>query len=126
MSKTCIDDLSTDAWGIPSHLLRVIFEYFKCSPTIDCFSDSNSKICEKYFSLYFEPTSSGTNFFAQELKSSEIYYICPPTHLNGFVLNRIVNTPGPVYIMIVPIWYASHWWPLIHNGQYFHPAIKAV
>ena len=95
-------------------------------PLLTAFQILTLKFVRNTFRYILNPLQVGLTFFAQELKSSEIYYICPPTHLNGFVLNRIVNTPGPVYIMIVPIWYASHWWPLIHNGQYFHPAIKAV
>ena len=126
MSKTNFEGLSSDDWGVPRYILRNIFSYFQYTPTIDCFASENNTVCSKYFSRYFEELSSGVDFYAQILEKSEIYYCCPPSNEVGFVFNRIVSNPGPIYILVFPVWYASNWWPLIFLGKSYHPAIKAL
>ena len=126
MSKTTQDSLSTDDWGVPRYILNNIFSYFKSTPTVDCFASENNTICPKYFSRYFEESSSGVDFYAQILLHSEVYYCCPPANEVGFVFNRILKNPGPIYIFVFPVWYASNWWPLIHSGKAYHPSIKSL
>ena len=75
MSKTTQDSLSTDDWGVPCYILNNIFSYFKSTPTVDCFASENNTICPKYFSRYFEESSSVVDFNAQIILHSQVYIL---------------------------------------------------
>ena len=53
----------TDEWLIDLATFKMIFNYFRLIPTVDCFaSDSNFK-CTKFFSKIPQLNTVGVNFF---------------------------------------------------------------
>ena len=116
---------NSDRWGVPRIFLSTIFKYFQVKPDIDAFASEESKICSTYFSDSLDKSNAGINFFAQSLLSDKIYFMCPPVSLVGPTIRRIQNNDATC-ILLCLMWTSSPWWTLLHNGQHYHPMVKAV
>ena len=76
---------STDEWLNYLATFKIIFNYFRFIPTMDCFpSDSNFK-CTKFFSKIPQLNAVGINF------CMEIYWACLPPNLVIDLFKHIVN-----------------------------------
>ena len=115
---------SSDEWGIQREILNSLFTVMEFCPSVDCFASSNNKICEKFFSKIPQIATSGVNFFCQKLDERENYFCCPPTKLINFTFKHLTQqTIHITALLVVPVWKSSAFWPLIFQGNKFHPNI---
>jgi hypothetical protein len=79
--------------------------------TVDLFASSKNAHCERFFSRFWCPGTSGVDAFSHDW-SLENSWINPPFSLIGRVWRRL-RSMGASASMVVPIWTASPWWHLI-------------
>ena len=115
---------SSDEFSISISSLSVVLNKFDLSPTIDCMASDNNFKFEKFYSLIPQKFSSGVNFFAQSLHSSEIYYCCPPINNIIPVTRKVLSNSNITMILLVPNWPAASFWPFLCPTGKFLPEIK--
>ena len=64
---------------------------------------------QQIFSRHSSPGSSGVNFFAQTLNSSEFFFVFPPVGLAVSAIKHLAlfNCKG---VLILPVWKKSPWY----------------
>ena len=116
---------STDEWGLSDPALQLIIDEFKLSPTYDSFAHNSNHRFEKFSTLEPFTPHEHCNFFSLPLKSSEVYFACPPVKLVLNAFKKFVCTPNITAILVCPAFPSKNFWPIIFpNGP--HPAIKHV
>jgi len=78
-------------------------------PEIDFFASYNTHKCERYYSWFPDPNSSGVDAFVQDW-SNHFFYAFPPFALINRVLCKILSE-GSTGILIVPKWKSQSWYP---------------
>ncbi len=114
---------SSDEWGANRYCLMEIFSTMNFMPDVDCFATSESTICPKFFAKCPQVGDCSVNFFAQDLVPNIKYFVCPPVKYTARAFLRFVSHKNLSALFIVPLWKSSIFWPVIHDGQYFHPNI---
>ncbi len=72
---------STDEWVVKDEWLQPVLEHFKVQPTIDALALAANIKCARFFSKGPQLGTAGVDFFAQQLKPSEVYFCCPPVKM---------------------------------------------
>ena len=114
---------SSGEWGADRFSLIKIFSNMNFCPDVDCFATSESTICPKFFAKCPQVGDCSVNFFAQDLVPSSKYFVCPPVKYIARAFLRFVSYKNLSALFVVPLWKSSIFWPVIHDGQYFHPNI---
>ena len=117
---------STDEWSVDDFLFNKICRHFQIEPSVDCFSSRDNSKCTKFFSKVPQTDSTGVNFFAQTLFTSEIFWICPPVKLIIHVLKHLSSCPHVPGILIVPLWKSADFFTHIFQGSHLHQIISEV
>ena len=111
---------STDEWGVDRFCLMYLFSTMDYKPEVDCFATSESTICPKFFAKCPQVGDCSVNFFAQELVPDIKYFVCAPVKYIARAFLKFISHKNLTGLFVVPIWKSSLFWPVIHNGQYFH------
>ena len=87
--------------------------------SVDCFAKYYNHKLHQYFSRFWNPNSSGVDFFFQSLRG-ENCLVVPPVGIIPRVL-RYLKSQQAVGTLVVPLQPSSHFWPLIahQNSCYF-------
>jgi hypothetical protein len=115
---------STDEWGLQEEHFQQLLRELQTQPTIDGFASSLNTKCARFFSKTAQPGSSGTDFFAQDLKAGEVYYCCPPVKLAAHCIRKLWSSTGVQAILVLPHWTGASYWPLLLNGEKYRQEIK--
>ena len=79
--------------------------------SVDCFASYYNHKLHEYFSRFWNPNSSGVDFFFQSLPGENCLVVSPvgiiPRVLHYLKSQQAVGT------LVVPLWPSSHLWPLI-------------
>ena len=81
------------------------------SYTVDCFANYYTAKLPRFFSRFWNPGTSGIDFFAQEL-SSENCLVVPPVALVARVIHYL-SLQKEMATVVVPLWPSSSFWPLL-------------
>ena len=102
--------LDTDDWGISSEFFTVLNK--RWGPfTVDCFANSYNTKCNKFYSMFFVPGSSGIDAFSQNW-SGEMCLMVPPVAIIGRCLEHLVRCRAKG-VLVVPLWQSAFFWPLL-------------
>ena len=103
----------TDNWQVDDQTFqrnRTRFQF-----TIDLFaSDRNSK-CQRFYSNFFCPGTSGIDAFSHSL-DDEVAWICPPIQEIIRIVRRL-KTSRTTGILFVPKWKTADYWVEIFNNE---------
>ena len=112
------DDLSkcveADRWLFDRNILSFIIQTLKLKTiTLDLLADYNNKICDKYYSRYFDGRSLGYNWMKQQHYCFSGYqcYLNPPFRNDYLALSiqQIINKKIDTYILL-PRWTSASWY----------------
>ena len=117
---------STDEWSVDNLTYKMISNYFKLTPSIDCFATDLNKKCKRFFSKIPQEGSLAVNFFTQELYPNEIYWACPPPRLLIELFKHIVHFSNITVIIFVPVWKCANYWPYIVKRGFFSSCDRKV
>ncbi|CAH3199245.1 unnamed protein product [Porites evermanni] len=78
---------------------------------VDCFANYYTAKLPRFFSRFWNPGTSGIDFFAQEL-SSENCLVVPPVSLVARVIHYL-SLQKAMATLVVPLWPSSSFWPLL-------------
>lgn len=115
---------STDEWGLAREELPRIFDRFQVQPTVDGFASSSNNITQAFFSKIPQVGSQGVDFFTQQLRVDEVYYLCPPVKEAGHLLRRLSRFAGITAIVILPAWAGCPYWGMLRQGEGFVQEVK--
>ena len=99
-----------DDWKI-THGLFLSLEELWGPHTVDCFANYYTAKLPRFFSRFWNPGTSGIDFFAQEL-SSENCLVVPPVSLVVRVIHYL-SLQKAMATLVVPLWPSSSFWPLL-------------
>ena len=71
--------------------------------TVDAMANSANSVCDKFFSRYSSPGTSGVNFFAQILSMKEFYYVFPPVKRSVDAIIHLAKFKCSG-ILVIPVW----------------------
>ena len=106
---------STDEWGLQEDERENLWREWAITPTIDAFASSSNGVCPAFYSKWPQMGAAGVNFFAQELKASEVYYCCPPVKEAGHMIGRLTSSNNVTVLVVVHAWEGSVHWSLIQD-----------
>ncbi len=93
---------------------------------MDGFASRANAACKKFIAKWPQLGAEGVNFFAQELRSTEVYYCCPPVHEAGHLLRSLAKACRVTAVVVLPAWQGSSYWPLLQDGADLRPEIKKL
>ena len=99
-----------DDWQITPDLFQSL-EQLWGPHTVDCFANYYTAELPGFFSRFWNPGTSGIDFFAQEL-SSENCLVVPPVALVARVIHYL-SLQKAMATVVVPLWPSSSFWPLL-------------
>ena len=99
-----------DDWQITPDLFQSL-EQLWGPHTVDCFANYYTAKLPRFFSRFWNPGTSGIDFFAQEL-SSENCLVVPPAALVARVI-RYLSLQKAMATVVVPLGPSSSFWPLL-------------
>ena len=120
-SKLCS---SSDEYGLSHEFFTLVQSKFRLIFSIDAFASKNNKRTHTFISLVPQTGCSGVNFFHHNMKSSEIYYIHPPTSVLRQVFNKIMLYSDVTCVVILPCWASHNFWSFLVQQGYFRPFVK--
>ena len=98
-------DQSTDEWGVCEKDFRKIQDRLRTRFTVDGFATKENKKCEKFFSKFPQVNCAGIDFFSQEMKEEESYWLCPPVKLVPKTIDCVKAMRGRVRAAVaLPDW----------------------
>ena len=115
------DDLSKsveeDRWIFDLNLFKLCQKALRLSyPHIDLLADSYNKICDNYFSRFYDDFSLGVNWmqYSYKIFKNKICYINPPFRGDylQMTLNHIVSKRINTYV-ILPKWPLATWYRIM-------------
>ena len=101
-------------WELRRHIYDLMVQHFAPRhgvPVVDRMASSTNAKCVMFNSWFHEPRSVAVNCFTQNWAGA-LNYVCPPFGLVHQVLLHI-DSCGARAIVIVPVWRAQPWWPLL-------------
>ena len=105
--------IDTDDWQVDDQTFQKNRTKFKF--TIDLFaSDRNSK-CQRFYSNFFCPGTSGIDAFSHSW-DDEVAWICPPIQEIIRIVRRL-KTSRTTGILFVPKWKTADYWVEIFNNE---------
>ena len=102
--------IDTDDWQITEEFF--LFLDGRWGPhSVDCFANYYNHKLPKYFSRFWNPNTSGVEFFFQSLRGEN----CLVVPLVGIVprVLHYLKSQQAVGTLVVPLWPLAHFWPLI-------------
>ena len=99
-----------DDWQITPDLFQSL-EQLWGPHTVDCFANYYTARLPRFFPRFWNPGTSGIDFFAQEL-SSENCLVVPPAALVSRVIHYL-NLQKAMATVVVPLWPSSSFLPLL-------------
>ena len=102
--------VDVDDWQITN----ACFEYIEnlWGPhTVDCFANYYNKKVEKFFSRFWNPNSSGVDFFVQNIGNENCLVVPPVTTITKAI--HYLYASRAVRTIIVPFWPLAYFWPVI-------------
>ena len=81
--------------------------------SVDCFANYCNHKLPKYFSRFWNPNTSGVDFFFQPLRG-ENCLVVPPVGIVPRVLHYM-KCQHAAGTLVVPLWPSAHFWSLIMN-----------
>ena len=99
-----------DDWQITPDLFQSL-EQLWGPHTVDCFANYYTAKLPRFFSRFWNPGTSGIDFFPQEL-SSENCLVVPPVALVACVIHYL-SLQKAMATVVVPLWPSSSFWPLL-------------
>ena len=99
-----------DDWQITHDLFQSL-EQLWGPHTVDCFANYYTAKLPRFFSRFWNPGTSGIDFFAQDL-SSENCLVVPPVALVARVIHYL-SLQKTMATLVVPLWPSSSFWPLL-------------
>ena len=113
---------STDEWAIDHTTFQKIQKFAGMKVTIDAFATSANKMVDRFYSKYPQIGSLGLDFFAQNLRHEEVYWITPPVTKVLDAINHVLHAEDMVVAFIsFPEWKNANYWPMIIRGQFYAP-----
>ena len=79
--------------------------------TIDCFANYYNNKLPRFFSRFWNPNSSGIDFFVQNLANENCWAV-PPVSLVAQALHYMWHQKATTTI-VVPFWPSANFWPII-------------
>ena len=104
------DEIDIDDWQISQSFFDILDK--RWGPfTIDLFANYYNTKCERFYSLFYSPSSLGVNAFRYDW-SNENSLMVPPIPLISDTLNhaRLCKGRGT---LIVPLWPTASFWPVL-------------
>ena len=102
--------IDTDDWQITEEFF--LFLDARWGPhSVDCFANYYNHKLPKFFSRFWNPNTSGVDFFFQSLRG-ENCLVVPPVGIVQRVLHYLKSQQA-VGTLVVPLWPSAHFWPLI-------------
>ena len=99
-----------DDWQIT----EALFEYLETlwgPHTVDCFANYYNHKLPRFFSRFWNPNTSGVDFFIQKL-SNENCLVVPPVSIASRVLHYLFSQKTNATV-VLPLWKSANYWPLI-------------
>ena len=119
--------LSSDEWGLSKRDCKLISFRLGCQPTIDAFASRKNAVLPAFFSKCPQIGAQGVDFFAQDLKSDQVYWCTPPVSIIVKVVRHILDWDTPVCaILNMPEWHSAQFWPFMVKNDKFAPFIQRV
>lgn len=81
------------------------------SHTIDCFASFYNKKISKFFSRFWNPGSSGVDFFVQNLVDENCLVVSPVSLISRAIHYLYVSKATAT--IVIPVWLSSYFWPII-------------
>ena len=102
--------IDTDDWQITEEF--VIFLDGRWGPySVHCFANYYNHKLPKFFSRFWNPNTSGVDFFFQSLRG-ENCLVVPKVGIVPRVLHYLKSQQA-VGALVIPLWPSAHFWPLI-------------
>ena len=96
------------------HFRRLTRKWGRC--TVDLFASHRNNMVERYFSVFYTPSSAGVDAFTRNWGPFALCWCHPPFDLVGEAL-RHAHACGARMILIVPEWRGHSWWPTLRSGD---------
>jgi hypothetical protein len=118
---------STDEWSIDRGTFKKVIRNIGLKPTIDCFATRENKMCDRFYSLFPQIGTEAIDFYAQELKKGEVYWVCPPASQVAKAMRHLLSQKTRVMAYIsFPEWKSQNYWPIMVQGKEFTESVVAV
>ena len=116
----CSRIVEYDVWGIHPKWYTYIVSKLGV-PQFDRFADQFNTKTVLYNSRFFTDTTAGIDCFTQDWRGY-LNWVVPPIHMIGRALAymQLLRCSG---ILVVPVWYSSYFWPLLHDLIRQYPLI---
>ena len=102
--------LDTDDWWITDDLFLSLDA--RWGPhTVDCFANYYNHKLPRFFSRFWNPNTTGVDFFFQPLRE-ENCWVVPPVSIVPRV-QHYMKCQKAVGTVVVPFWPSAHFWPLV-------------
>ena len=102
--------IDVDDWEITDTLFAYINNIW--GPyTVDCFANYYNCKLHRFFSRFWNPNTSGVDFFVQNLLNENCWAV-PPVSLISRALHYIWHQQATATI-VVPFWPSANFWPVI-------------
>ena len=115
---------SSDEFGLSHEFYKLIEDKFQISFTVDAFAAYNNRRTDRFFSCIPQREAEGVNFFLQNLKSSEIYYLHPPPSMLRKVFNKIIMYKDITCVVVLPCWASHNFWSFLVCQGFFQSFVK--
>ena len=102
--------IDPDDWQITEALFDCL-ETFWGPHTVDCFANYYNHKLSRFFSRYWNPNTSGVDFFIQKL-SNENCLVVPPVSIVSRTLHYLFHQKTNATV-VIPLWQSANYWPLI-------------
>ena len=99
-----------DDWQI----IEALFDYLKTlwgPHTVDCFTNYYNDKLPRFLSRFWNPNTSGVDFFIQKL-SNENRLVVPPVSIASRTLHAPFNQKTNAMVVLL-LWKSANFWPLI-------------
>ena len=107
------DAIDVDDWGISDEFFKILDK--KWGPlTIDLFANYYNNKCERFYSLFFSPKSSGIDAFTHSWVGENGLLVPPISHIPKALSHAKLCRCEVV--LVVPFWTSSAFWPVLGNN----------
>jgi len=103
----------TDNWQVDDQTFQRNRTKFKF--TIDLFASNRNSKCQRFYSNFFYPGTSGIDAFSHSW-DDEVAWICPPIQEIIRIVRRL-KTSRTTGILFVPKWKTADYWVEIFNNE---------
>lgn len=102
--------IDPDDWQITEEFFHELEDLWG-PHTVDCLANYYNCKIKRYFSRFWNPNTSGVDFFVQKL-NNENCLVVPPVSIISRVLHYLRNQRAKATV-VVPLWPSANYWPLV-------------